>query len=104
MFVHPAPQGHTPKGFRWGPSPMYPTPATTQRGQSPLWNPPYIAESPMRGKNGPGGAAPRQTSGAFAEEEGGAAQRAKPAARGRMRDAELVPTRAAGEVSSIDPL
>ena len=44
--------------------------------------------------NGPAGAAPRQTSGAFAEEEGGAAERPKPAARGRMRDAELVPTRA----------
>ena len=44
--------------------------------------------------NGPAGAAPRQTSGAFAEEEGGAAERAKPAACGGMRDAELVPTRA----------
>ena len=46
------------------------------------------------GKNGPAGAAPRQTSEAFAEEEGGAAERAKPAACGGMRDAELVPTRA----------
>ena len=55
-------------------------------------------------KNGPAGAAPRQTSGAFAEEEGGAAQRPKPDACVRMRDAELVPTRPAGEASLIDPL
>src|SRR5699024_6849205 len=45
-------------------------------------------------KNGPAGAVPRQTSVAFAEEEGGAAKRPKPDACGRMRDAELVPTRA----------
>ena len=44
--------------------------------------------------DGPAGAAPRQTSGAFAEEKGGAAQRPKPDACGGMRDAELVPTRA----------
>ena len=34
MFVHPAPQGHTPKGFRWGPSPMDPSP-TAARANAP---------------------------------------------------------------------
>ena len=62
------------------------------KGACPLWNPPCIVGSPA--KNGPAGAAPRQTSAAFAEEEGGAAQRPNPAACGRMRDAKLVPTRA----------
>ena len=30
------------KPFRWGFSPVTPSSATTQRGQSPLWNPPSI--------------------------------------------------------------
>ena len=87
---------------------MDPTPTTTNEGAAaPSLDSPPAPPSPARHfhrrtglihresvKYGPAGAAPRQTSAAFAEEEGGAAQRAKPAACGRMRDAELVPTRA----------
>ena len=35
------PKGRIREGpFRWGPSLMNPSPATTQRGACPLWNPP----------------------------------------------------------------
>ena len=39
-----SPKGRTREGpFRWGPSLMNPSPATTQRGaQAPLWNPPHV--------------------------------------------------------------
>ena len=68
-----------------GSLPYVPLPHDDTKGARPLWIPPCIAASPTRGQNGPGGAAPRQTSAAFAEEEGGAAERVPPAACGRMR-------------------
>ena len=85
-------RAHREGTLSMGSLPYEPHPRDDTKGACPLWNPPCIVGSPA--KNGPAGAAPRQTSAAFAEEEGGAAQRAKPAACGRMRDAELVPTRA----------
>ena len=41
------PKGRIREGpFRWGPSLMYPTPATTQRGaHAPLWKPPHNLRS-----------------------------------------------------------
>ena len=72
--------------FGFSPSPAKPCEALPPSNRV---NPPGIGkirppQGPLRGK--PAQRLPR--------EEGGAAQRAKPAACGRMRDAELVPTRA----------
>ena len=41
-----SPKGRTREGpFRWGPSLMNPTPATTQRGLAPFGNPVYLMNS-----------------------------------------------------------
>ena len=73
----------------------------TKGATPPLDSPQHCRESDVRRKR-PHRAAPRQTSGAFAEEEGGAAKRPKPDARGRLRDAELVPTRTEAEAPLTD--
>src|SRR5699024_2652985 len=85
-----------------GSRPYVPHPRDDTKGATPpLDSPQHCRGADVRRKR-PHRAASRQTSGAFAEEEGGAAKRPKPDARGRMRDAELVPTRTEAEAPLTD--